>query len=437
MQKKLSTAIVWLRNDLRFQDQQSFFLACHNHDYVFAYYAFEPKDYEDTQWGFKKTGKFRLQFLIQTLNALKAELAKNNITLITEKRSATLGIPFWVKNLKAKAVYFQKEWTYEEIIISKNIENTLSKDIEFHCHHDQFLYHPDDIPMDIIKLPQVFTEFRKKCEKYSLIRAPFPQPKILTKSINFNKDFEIPSLSNFGYDSFEMHPHNVFPFIGGTDQALNHLNYYFWETQKLSYYKKTRNGLLGSDYSSKFSPWLSLGSISVRTIYDHVKKYEVKVAKNESTYWLIFELIWRDYFKYVSLKYGNKLFQIGGILDKKYCWKTEKNIFGKWVEGRTSEPFVNANMLELKKTGFMSNRGRQNVASYFSKNMLMDWRMGAAYFENQLIDYDVHSNWGNWMYVSGVGNDPRDRKFNIKFQAERYDPKGLYQKRWLQKTLFE
>ena len=88
-------------------------------------------------------------------------------------------------------------------------------------------------------------------------------------------------------------------------------------------------------------------------------------------------------------------------------------------------------MIELSKTGWMSNRGRQNVASYFSKNLLMDWRIGAAYFESQLIDYDVHSNYGNWMYVSGVGNDPRDRKFDVSWQAQKYDSWKV-QKLWNQ-----
>ena len=85
----------------------------------------------------------------------------------------------------------------------------------------------------------------------------------------------------------------------------------------------------------------------------------------------------------------------------------------------------------------MSNRGRQNVASYFAKDLLLDWRIGAAYFESQLMDYDVHSNYGNWMYVAGVGNDPRDRKFNIRMQAERYDEGGKFQRLWNQQTLFE
>ena len=173
------------------------------------------------------------------------------------------------------------------------------------------------------------------------------------------------------------------------------------------------------------------GCISAKTIYWEICEYEKQITKNDSTYWLIFELIWRDYFKFISMKYGQKIFKIGGILDKNYEWKTNKTLIDNWINGKTHEPFVNANMIELKNTGFMSNRGRQNVASYFAKNLLLDWRIGAAYFESMLIDFDVHSNFGNWMYVSGVGNDPRDRKFNIQLQANNYDPKNDYQNLWL------
>ena len=130
------------------------------------------------------------------------------------------------------------------------------------------------------------------------------------------------------------------------------------------------------------------------------------------------------------MKHGNKIFKIKGILERDYRWGNSYSVFDSWCEGKTSEPFVNANMIELKQTGWMSNRGRQNVASFFAKDLKMDWRMGAAYFESLLIDYDVHSNYGNWMYISGVGNDPRDRKFDIDWQAERYDPKKEFQKLW-------
>jgi len=138
----------------------------------------------------------------------------------------------------------------------------------------------------------------------------------------------------------------------------------------------------------------------------------------------------------VSLKHGNQIFKLGGLLNKNYDWSQDSTKIKQWIDGKTEEPFVNANMLELKKTGWMSNRGRQNVASYFAKTLQLDWRIGASYFESLLIDYDVHSNYGNWMYVAGVGNDPRDRTFNVKLQAECYDTNGKYQRLWLQDTLF-
>ena len=233
-----------------------------------------------------------------------------------------------------------------------------------------------------------------------------------------------------------MDSRSAFPFKGGETEALNRLKDYFFKSKKLGVYKKTRNGLIGEDYSSKLSAWLACGCISARQIYWAVKRFEREYYKNQSTYWLIFELIWRDFFKYISLKHGNKIFQLQGIIDKEYDWSRSPEKVHQWIHGETDSTFVNANMMELNLTGWMSNRGRQNVASFFSKDLKVDWRIGAAYFESLLIDYDVHSNYGNWMYVSGVGNDPRDRKFNVSLQADRYDPRGRYQQIWLQRTLF-
>ncbi|WP_372973692.1 DASH family cryptochrome, partial [Muriicola sp.] len=223
---------------------------------------------------------------------------------------------------------------------------------------------------------------------------------------------------------------------GGENAGGKRIQEYFWDSGKLAYYKKTRNGLVGKDYSSKLSPWLANGSLSAKKVYWEVKRFEKEVKKNQDTYWLVFELIWRDYFKYVSLKHGNRIFHLGGILGRDYSWGNSEAAKKDWIRGNTTEPFVNANMIELARTGWMSNRGRQNVASFWAKELQQDWRIGASYFEAMLLDYDVHSNWGNWMYNSGVGNDPRDRKFNIQRQASQYDPKGKFQNRWLQTSLF-
>ncbi|NCP85469.1 MAG: cryptochrome DASH, partial [Bacteroidetes bacterium] len=119
-----------------------------------------------------------------------------------------------------------------------------------------------------------------------------------------------------------------------------------------------------------------------------------------------------------------------GISQTKKIWKKDKALFEKWRLGKTGFPLIDANMRELLETGWMSNRGRQIVASFLAKNVEIDWRWGATWFESQLIDYDVYSNWGNWAYVSGVGNDGRDRYFNLVIQAKKYDIKGEFMKLW-------
>jgi deoxyribodipyrimidine photo-lyase len=127
-------------------------------------------------------------------------------------------------------------------------------------------------------------------------------------------------------------------------------------------------------------------------------------------------------------KHGKAVLEKGGILHEDRVFENDIEKFNGWIHGKTEDDFVNANMIELAQTGFMSNRGRQNVASYLVHDLKIDWRWGAAYFESQLIDYDFSNNWGNWMYVAGVGNDPRSRRFNTKLQAERYDPELSIQK---------
>ena len=211
------------------------------------------------------------------------------------------------------------------------------------------------------------------------------------------------------------------------------MNHYFFETKCISDYKETRNGLIGADYSSKFSPWLALGCISPRFIFRELQQYEVEFGANDSTYWLVFELLWRDYFRFMMKKHQSKWFGKAGIKTNKIkLFKDDVQKLQDWIEGKTGVDFVDANMIELKHTGFMSNRGRQNVASYLCNDLKLDWRLGAAYFEQQLIDYDVCSNWGNWAYLAGVGNDPRDnRYFNIDKQAAVYDKNSKYRNLWL------
>lgn len=429
------TAIVWFTNNLRVIDNESLHLATHNYERVIAVYCCNPLHFTTTKFGFQKTGKFRAKFLLETINNLYKILTELKIPLLVNQAYPHQIMSDICTTYKADALFYQKEFTKEETDEIELVKQSLPKSVQVFEQYEQFLFHPEDIPFTVDEIPRVFTAFRKKVEKYAKIRPEYhPKKKDETNLVDIST--EIPTLSKLGFKNFEPHYKTAFPFLGGETEALKRIEDYFFTSKKLAFYKQTRNGLIGTDYSSKLSSWLANGSISAKTIYYKVKAFEQEFGSNRSTYWLVFELIWRDFFKYIALKHQNKLFTINGILEKEYEWKSNEVAIQKWINGETHEPFVNANMIELKETGWMSNRGRQNVASYFVKELQLDWRIGAEYFESMLIDYDVHSNYGNWQYVAGVGNDPRDRKFNVQLQAQRYDTNHKFRDLWLQKTLF-
>ena len=428
MQKQKINSLVWFRNNMRVEDNSSLTKAINESDNVIGFINIDPKIFISTEYGFKKTEKYRAKFLLETISDLKSQLEILNISLIITHRDFGLSINEIIDQYGITNIYTQTEWTRDELIEESFIPDEINLIKDF----DQFLFSPNDVRSLYDNIPRGFSNFRKKCEKYLSVNDTLSIPKSLNSNNKISIEYPIPSLSDLGFKDFEVHKDSVFRFKGGEKNAKNRIRNYFFETRNVSTYKLTRNGLIGEDYSSKFSPWLANGSVSVKYIFKSLKEYEKEVEKNDSTYWLYFELIWRDFFKYVSMQHKDKFFNKDGIYGEDKEWSDDKDVLLNWINGKTNEPFVNANMIELSQTGFMSNRGRQNVSNYLTKELKIDWRIGAEYFESMLIDYDVHSNYGNWLYNAGIGNDSMPfRKFNPKLQSERYDPDKSYEKIWL------
>jgi len=428
----MKTSIVWFKTDLRLQDNETLIKAIAQSDEIIPVYCLDESQFEITDFGFKKTGSFRAQFLLESLHDLDKNLRALGSGLLVVKGKPDVEIPKIVKHFKATKVYAKREVSYEEKQTEALVQDELFKiKCELETFSTSTLYHAEDLPFSIKDIPDVFSNFRKKTEKESPIRSAFEKPSQINSPELDLLDF--PSLEDLGLKFTPIDPRAAIHFKGGETQAIARLNHYFFESKCISEYKETRNGLVGADYSSKFSAWLALGCISPRFIYEELKKYEQQFGANESTYWLVFELLWRDYFRFMMKKYNVKLFQQAGIQDKEISINQHNsNQLQNWIHGKTGVDFVDANMIELKLTGFMSNRGRQNVASYLCNDLKLDWRFGAAYFEQQLIDYDVCSNWGNWAYLAGVGNDPRgNRYFNIEKQANDYDKNRTFRDLWL------
>lgn len=464
------TSLVWFRNDLRLHDNEALASALRRSHYVLPVYVLDPRQLaasSTTARGFRKTGQHRTRFLLESLHDLQTRLRECGSDLLLLYGKPEELLPHLAHAVHAEAVFFHEEVTDEEVRIEEAlIASCRRENIRTHSFFGATLFHIDDLPFSIDHLPDVFTTFRKQVERQCTVRPTFPAPTrstmkplpeaaspLLTGIADISSDVvshaalsdnhsllhsalvrTIPSLSDFGFSTAATTSDSraVLQFVGGESSALERLQQYIWDGNHLQCYKETRNGLLGSDYSSKFSPWLSHGCLSPRLVYEEVKRYERERVKNDSTYWLIFELLWRDFFRFVAFAWGNQLFFEGGLKNAPATWTNDWSLFERWQQGTTGIPFIDANMRELAATGFMSNRGRQNVASFLVRDLNLHWLLGAEWFESQLVDYDVCSNYGNWNYAAGVGNDPREnRYFNIIRQATMYDPHGTYVKHWL------
>jgi deoxyribodipyrimidine photo-lyase len=431
----MKKGVVWFRNDLRLKDNEALHRAYVQNDIIYPVFIFDPRQFGDTDLGFKKTGGIRAQFLVESVSSLRDSLKKKGANLIIRIGLPEVILPELVKEVGAQVLYCSKESPTEEKKVETLLEENLRHmHIRMETYWQHTLFHEEDVPWPIRQVPEVFTSFRKETEKTVAVRDEFPEPGQISQTNDIDPG-AMPTLNDLDILKEKADPRQVIKFTGGEEAAWKRLDYYFWESDLLRNYKYTRNGLLGGDYSSKLSPWLSLGCISPRSIYFEIKRYEELRKKNVSTYWLFFELLWRDFFRFMSKKHGNRIFLVNGLSELKISYSEDMQVFETWKNGKTGEPFVDANMKELLLTGYMSNRGRQNTASYLMHDLGINWTWGASWFENRLVDYDPSSNWLNWAYIAGVGNDPKNgRKFNIESQAERYDPKGKYVSYWLEEV---
>jgi deoxyribodipyrimidine photo-lyase len=429
-----SVGLVWFRNNLRIHDNPALWEATQRHEQLLYVWIAEDRFSRKSPQGFDRIGSIRKEFIIESVEDLAMQLQSMGSELFVLQGDPLILLPEICAACSVETVYGQAEHTWEEAYL----ERELGKILPLELFESHTFIHPEDVHGGVDRTKKSFTSFRKKQESNWVVRPCVPSPSTLpgfpTDKLSILR-MQLPLLNrnewrrtgdqseSIASEAFK----GVLPFKGGEQEGKARIAHYLWNSRALSTYKETRNGLIGADYSSKFSPWLAVGALSARWIYHEVKRYEAEIEANESTYWMIFELMWRDFFRFSAIRDGRNFFKF----PQEQSWP-KIPAFTRWTEGRTGQPFVDANMIELRETGFMSNRGRQNVASYLIHDLQLPWVLGASYFEYALIDYDACSNWGNWLYLAGIGADPRNKRwFNVAGQAERYDPDGAFQSLWL------
>ena len=281
----MKKSIYWFRKNLRLRDNPSLFNAIRDNDEIIFIYIIDLQTYNPNGLDIDKIGDFRKKFMMESVLDLVKNLKSKKIHLhifegdklkILEEIRSSHGID---------TIYCSKEvgW-YEEEDEKKLIDNNF----ELIMSEDPHLIEERELPFNLNNLPLIFTPFRKKVEKNSKIRNEVSELPTIKKAI---VNTELKFLSKIEINNIINHSNTAYPFEGGERNALERLRSYLWESHNIAKYKETRNGLIGTEYSSKFSAYLSTGSLSPVTIYHEIKKFEREVKKNSSTYWLIFELM--------------------------------------------------------------------------------------------------------------------------------------------------
>ena len=418
----MSTAVYWFRNDLRLHDNEGLVRAVECHDEVLCGYVIDRALFRELPGpGIRKTGPHRAAFLLASLADLSAHLRERGgglaVAVTDEPGEVVAG---WVQRVGATIVYAQREYMQEELDEETAVRNALPEGCTLELVEGKCLYHPEDLPFAANEAPEPYKAFRTRVTPLT-VREPYPTPrKIPAPDFDFPA-YPLPPIGELTGEADLANP----AYPGGEHAGLARLDYYLEETHLIARYRSTRNRSLGPDYSTKFSPYLALGCLSPRTIFHRITAYG-REHKNYGGSSVIFEMRWRDFFLYLGRKHGNRVFRPGGLRNRATEWTKDRELFDNWRAGKTGLPFVDAHMRELDATGFMSNRGRVNCASFLTRDYKVDWRWGAAWFENRLIDYEVTANWFNW----------QTQALEIYYtsppwQGLKYDRNGDYVKTWL------
>lgn len=424
-------ALLWLKQDLRLDDHPALQAALQA-DRLLPLYVFDPAMLRPSPLGPRRLGVHRARFLLESLAALDAGLRQHGSRLLVVQGHPEQVIPTLVENLGMDEVLTLEEVAPYERAEIRRVRHTLG--VPLSELPGNSLLREEELPTPLNDLPSVFNQFRALLEERPNVFQPramsYALPPLPSGAASLMEP--LPTLSRLGFGEPLGVPATAFPFSGGEPAALARLRDYLWESQGVHQYQGSRNGLIGSEYSSKLSPWLANGSLSPRRVAAELHRLEAQHGRSEATQQLWMELLWREFFRWTLLRYGGALFRADGLKATARAPRNLDERYLHWCNGRTGMPLVDANMRELVMTGWMSSRGRQVVASYLVNDLQQDWRYGAAWFEEHLLDYDPASNWGNWAYLAGVASDPRRaRAFNALRQARQYDPDAAYVSLWL------
>ena len=428
---KNRAAIIWFRNDLRLHDHEALNLLAGTMDVLVPIYCLDPRQFEIQPLGFPRLGPLRARFLIECLEDLRIGLEARGSGLYVVLGEPEKAIPRLAQTLGARVVFAEREVLGEGVRVERRLAAALEPlGVPLRGYWVSTLAHPSDLPFPIANLPEQFGQFQEAVMAGGEPRSPLPPPQKLPA---YPAGLTAPTLATLVQAmglSAVLESGKGAGFEGGATVALANLQE-FVQGRRVSL--DTLRGGAGEPDAARpdrFAPWLARGAISPRRIYQYIKYSGLTAWAGELATGVIDDLLRRDFCRFLALKGGERAERSGrsAALDDEGA----RERFDRWRRGETGEPFVDAHLRELARTGHLTAFGRRLVASYLCHDLRLDWRWGAAWFASRLLDDDPSVNLADWMAATGLwrlfGGEAR---LDPAEQAARHDPDGSYTRRWL------
>jgi len=422
-------SIIWFRNDLRLDDNPSLREACKNSSELHAIFL-----YSYDQLKKHNEANVKIDFLIKNLQCLDVSLQELNIPLTIINSEGFEQDPDIILNLakerNVEKVFINKQFGNDEQNRDKRARELLNAaNIKTELFNDQIVYEAGSIRTGQDNPYSVFTPFKRKwVESFDMEFLDIDFDYAPQKNIDLKSNFD-----DFDFKHEIIHKVDMSLWPAGEEHAKNRLVDFL--ENRAGNYSKDRNDPI-KDGTSRMSPYLALGVISSkRCILEGLKlnNFEFNSGNSGITKW-IDEIVWREFYRNIMFSFPkvgrNQPFQ---DFSKSIQWRFEETELHAWKTGMTGFPIIDAAMRQLLHEGWMHNRLRMVVAMFFTKNMLHDWRLGEAYFMQNLIDGDFSSNNGGWQWSSSTGTDaaPYFRIFNPITQSTNFDKEGLFIKKYV------
>ncbi len=421
--------IVWFKKDLRIIDNPALYAASQQcTDGIVATYIIDP-----TLWHNHSVSHNQIQFILNGLQQLKIDLAKLHIPLIVETVTQTTHIPDLLvkitEQVGAGKIFFNRELEVNEKKRDQLVKSFCEiKQIHVEDFNDQLILDVDQVKTNNNSYFKVFTPFKRQWQYIFLQTSTMRMlPKIREQAPLQIASSSLPTQLNGVKSTI-----NFALWVAGETAAQKQLKRFI--QNDLFDYDKTRD-YPALDLTSKLSPYLATGMISVKTCFlsAFTANQEELTSGNKGALTWLNELIWREFYRHILHAFPAVCMNHAYKREtEKLPWRYDENLLAAWQEGRTGFPIIDAAMRQLQTIGWMHNRLRMLAAMFLSKNLFLDWRLGEKFFAEHLIDFDFASNNGGWQWCASTGTDavPYFRLFNPTTQSQKFDAEGNFIKQY-------